>query len=233
MVYIYFQVYVKDTSPKTDQKIEEQIVAITEKKQEQVNPILVSNVVRESNQQQFFVELSPKPIPKQIKSNNNYSTINSNTTMNITKEKFNQTNQTIQNINFNTCVTRNLEQKVEMSNQTMMLIDMETLIDAGLPSDYKKVTKDKCHESQSEQKQETSWTVNGVRVYKCDVCEKIFKRREHLYQHSKLHSGIFILVFLLTSTIVHYFYRRPTVLLHPLPENIFSQRTPDEAFDLA
>lgn len=31
---------------------------------------------------------------------------------------------------------------------------------------------------------------NGVKHFKCQTCDKLFKRREHLYQHTKLHSGL-------------------------------------------
>lgn len=32
---------------------------------------------------------------------------------------------------------------------------------------------------------------NNEQFFKCDVCEKPFRKKEHLFQHRKLHSGIF------------------------------------------
>lgn len=76
----------------------------------------------------------------------------------------------------------------------MMLIDMEQLMETGIENEVSKLRealmkpKDKKEVKIDDGKTELNDTKE--KIFKCEVCEKTFKRREHLYQHSKLHSGV-------------------------------------------
>lgn len=118
--------------------------------------------------------------------------------INNNKNGFDQTKTYIENLS--TEFTNVLKNNIP-NNSQMVVIDMEQLIDTGLhesevnklkevllkPPEYKK-PKDKPNLVTSDQGKEC--TVDGVKMYKCDDCTKVFKRREHLYQHTKLHSGV-------------------------------------------
>lgn len=68
------------------------------------------------------------------------------------------------------------------TNQTMMLIDVEQLMESGNENEVSKL-REALLKPEVKKAEKT-------KIFKCDICEKTFKRREHLYQHSKLHSGI-------------------------------------------
>ena len=52
-------------------------------------------------------------------------------------------------------------------------------------------------------KVETITSFSGERIYKCSYCEKGFKQLSQLRQHTRLHTGMFILYFLIIQKFLH------------------------------
>lgn len=80
------------------------------------------------------------------------------------------------------------------SNQTMMLIDVDQLVESGgLESEVSKLREALLRPLERKRNYTKPFkdkSDDTGKTYTCQVCSKTFKRREHLYQHSKLHSGL-------------------------------------------
>lgn len=160
---------------------------------------------------------TPKPPSEQIKynpkSNDNQTNLIS---CNITSLNFNG-NNALSNKNgyeqkLNNNVESNTEFNIMKSNviQPMMLIDVEQLIESGLPECEINKLKEVLLKPVDNKNRQNVSKMNGDepgnvlnnnnnnqdkpdssgKHFKCEVCDKMFKRREHLYQHTKLHSGL-------------------------------------------
>ena len=69
-------------------------------------------------------------------------------------------------------------------------------------------------------KVETITSFSGERIYKCSYCEKGFKQLSQLRQHTRLHTGMFILYFLIIQkflcikTIINQHYNNFNLFFH-------------------